>query len=262
VHKAGDRNVDGFTGAMDLEASLYVKMMKLVQPFGLLLVANDKKEIAILHHPHNFSGTASSGMALLPFPSCSTTKETFAPSRRSSLPSQTSSAAPPSTTSPPSPPPPANVDSDGVAANGGNAAKDDDGIPADGVQNGGCRRCGRRNNAANGDSDDVVAGGGDVATSGGGIAAVGNGTANLTALSCFIPAPFLCNAVLTADSPYPLALILAARAAREAHVHAHDREEEFDESNVDAHVKLFSLWCLGVHQGKIPRQGSCSPQSP
>jgi hypothetical protein len=35
------------------------------------------------------------------------------------------------------------------------------------------------------------------------------------------------------------------------HVHAHNGEEEFDESNVDAHVELFSLWCLGVHQGKV-----------
>ncbi len=79
----------------------------------------------------------------------------------------------------------------------------------------------------------------------------GGGLINLEALSCFIPASFLRNAVLTADSPYPLVLIVAARAAREAHVHAHDGEEEFDESNVDAHVKLFSLWCLGVHQGKV-----------
>jgi hypothetical protein len=57
VNKAGDRNVDGFTGAMDLEASLGEKMTKLVQPFGLLLAANNKKGIAILHHPHNFGGT-------------------------------------------------------------------------------------------------------------------------------------------------------------------------------------------------------------
>jgi hypothetical protein len=51
--------------------------------------------------------------------------------------------------------------------------------------------------------------------------------------------------------PLPLALIVAARAAREAHAHAHDGEEEFNKSIVDAHVKLFSLWCLGVHQGKV-----------
>ncbi len=49
----------------------------------------------------------------------------------------------------------------------------------------------------------------------------------------------------------PLELVIAARSARDAHVHAHEREEEFDEGNVDAHVKLFSLWCLGVHLGKV-----------
>ena len=57
VNEAGDRNVAGFTGTMDLEASLGEKMTKLVQRFGLLLAANEKKGIAILHHPHNFGGT-------------------------------------------------------------------------------------------------------------------------------------------------------------------------------------------------------------
>jgi hypothetical protein len=51
VNEAGDRNVAGFTGAMELEASLGKKMTKLVQPFVLLLAANDKKGITILHHP-------------------------------------------------------------------------------------------------------------------------------------------------------------------------------------------------------------------
>jgi hypothetical protein len=79
----------------------------------------------------------------------------------------------------------------------------------------------------------------------------GNGLVNLEALSCFIPPPFLRNAILASDSLSPLALIVAARAAREAHVHAHDGEEEFNESDVNAHVELFSLWCLGAHQGKV-----------
>jgi hypothetical protein len=81
----------------------------------------------------------------------------------------------------------------------------------------------------------------------------GNGLVNLGALSCFIPAPFLRNAILASDSLSPLALIVAARAARETHIHAHDGEEKFDESDVNAHVKLFSLWCLGVHQGKVAK---------
>jgi hypothetical protein len=57
--------------------------------------------------------------------------------------------------------------------------------------------------------------------------------------------------ILALDSLSPLALILTTRVAREVHVHAHNGEEEFDESNVDAHVELFSLWCLGVHQGNV-----------
>ncbi len=57
VNEAGDRNVASFTGAMELEASLGEKMTKLVQPFGLLLAAKDKKGITILHHPYNFGGT-------------------------------------------------------------------------------------------------------------------------------------------------------------------------------------------------------------
>ncbi len=57
VNKAGDRKVAGFTGAMVLKASLTETMKKIVQPFGLLLAANKKKGITILHHPHNFGGT-------------------------------------------------------------------------------------------------------------------------------------------------------------------------------------------------------------
>ncbi len=104
---------------------------------------------------------------------------------------------------------------------------------------------------SNNNDDSVAVGEGNVDPADGGITAVGNGGANLKALSCFIPAPFLCNAVLVADSSSPLELTIAARLARDAHVHAHEGEEEFDAGAVDAHVELFSLWCLGVHQGKV-----------
>jgi hypothetical protein len=57
VNKSGDRNVTGFTGAMDFKASLEVKMRMLDQPYGFLLAANKKKGVSILHHPHNFGGT-------------------------------------------------------------------------------------------------------------------------------------------------------------------------------------------------------------
>jgi hypothetical protein len=45
----------------------------------------------------------------------------------------------------------------------------------------------------------------------------GGGLVNLEVLSCFIPAPFLHNAILALDSLSSLALIVAARAAQEEH---------------------------------------------
>jgi hypothetical protein len=142
VSEAGNRNVASFTGAIDLEASLEVKMTKLVQPFGLLLAANNKKEIAIIHHPNLFGGTllrpsnkvgclvgvgpsanpvvlnhngalrsiAATVPPILAIVRCATVDELAALS-----------------------PPPVDVDSDGAAINGGNVAEDDDGISADSV---------------------------------------------------------------------------------------------------------------------------------
>ena len=49
-------------------------------------------------------------------------------------------------------------------------------------------------------------------------------------------APFLRNAVLVADSSSPLELIIAARLARDTHIHAHEGEEEFNAGAVNAHV--------------------------
>jgi hypothetical protein len=253
VNKAGDRNVAGFTGAMDLEASLEVKMMKLVQPFGLLLAANNKKEIAIIHHPHNFGGTLlcpsnKVGCLIGVGPSAIPVMLIHDRALRS-----IAATIPPimaivgcATVNKLSalPPPPANVNKDGATIDGGNIAEDDNGVSADGIQGSNRRQQGQRGNAA-------TAGGNVPPARRRGNAAVGNGTANLKALSCFFPTPFLRNAVLAAYSPSPLELIVATRAAREAHVHAHDGEEEFDKGNIDAHIELFFLWCLGVHQGKV-----------
>ena len=74
---------------------------------------------------------------------------------------------------------------------------------------------------------------------------------NLEALRSFFPAPFLPSAILAAGSLSPLALILMGRAAREELINTHNEDEDFDEEDVTAHVKLFSLWCLGVLQGKV-----------
>ncbi len=57
VNKSGNQNIAGFTGAMDAKANLKVQMTQLTKPFGLLLIANNSKEVSIIHHPLNFGGT-------------------------------------------------------------------------------------------------------------------------------------------------------------------------------------------------------------
>ena len=57
VNKSGNQNIAGFTGAMDAKANLEVQMTWRTQPLGLLLIANNSKEVSIIHHPHNFDGT-------------------------------------------------------------------------------------------------------------------------------------------------------------------------------------------------------------
>jgi hypothetical protein len=241
VNEAGDCNLAGFTGAMDLEASLGEKLSKLVQPFGLLLAANDEKGISILHHPHNFGGTL------------------LCPSNKvGCLVGVGSSAVPvvidhdgalcPITTTVPTIAAIAACDNiDDLAAlptpsgtTEGAHAKDTQGNDlrrhANDTQGNDHRRGGQQGNNA-----------GHVGPAVGGVATA----TNLNALACFIPTPFLRNTVLAADSTSPLELVIAARSARDAHVNAHEGEEGFNEGDVDAHVDLFSLWCLGVHQGKV-----------
>jgi hypothetical protein len=196
VNESGDRNVTGFTSAIDFEASLEVKMTRLDQPYGFLLAANEKKEVSILHHPHNFGGTL-----LRP-----TNKVGcligFGPS---AIPVIVDHIAALRSTQPIVPP-----------------IEDIVGCPT---------------------ADNLAALPTPPADSG--------GLVNLEALLCFILAPFLRNATLTSDSLSPLALIVAARAAQKEHVRAHAGEEDFDDGNVTAHIDLFSLWCIGVHQGQV-----------
>ena len=78
------------------------------------------------------------------------------------------------------------------------------------------------------------------------------GVVNLEGINCFNPAPFLRNAILSADSFAPLALVLAGRATRDDHVRDHNENEGFGEADIDAHMDHFYLWCLGVHQGQVP----------
>jgi len=64
INESGNRNIAGFTsaiagftGAMDADANLDVQMMCLTHPLGLLLIANNSKEVSIIYHPHNFGGS-------------------------------------------------------------------------------------------------------------------------------------------------------------------------------------------------------------
>ena len=57
VNESGNRNIAGFTGAMDFEANSNGKMMQLIQPFNVILVANSTRGITVLHNPHNSGGT-------------------------------------------------------------------------------------------------------------------------------------------------------------------------------------------------------------
>jgi hypothetical protein len=57
VNESGNRNIAGFTGAMNADTDIDVQMMRLTQPLGPILLANNSKEVSIIHHPHNFGGT-------------------------------------------------------------------------------------------------------------------------------------------------------------------------------------------------------------
>ena len=57
VNQSGNRNIAGFTSAMDFKANANKKMMQLNQPFNVVLVANNTRRIIILHNPHNFGET-------------------------------------------------------------------------------------------------------------------------------------------------------------------------------------------------------------
>jgi hypothetical protein len=181
---------------MDFEASLEVKMTRLDQPYGFLLAANEKKEVPILHHPHNFGGallhpTNKVGCLVGIGPSAIPVVVDHIAALRS-----TQAIVPP--------------------------IEDIVGCPT---------------------ADDLAALPTPLAN--------GSGLVNLEALSCFIPTPFLHNAILALDSFSPLALIVAARAAQEENIRVHKGEEDFDEGNVTAHIDLFSLLCVSVHQGQI-----------
>ena len=129
VNESGNHNIAGVNRAMDGNADLDVKMTWLTQPLGLLLVANNSKEVSVIHHRHNFGRTL-----LLP------THKVGCPSIRD------------------------------------------------------IKACLMANNIK------AL------------ITPRASGVVNLAGISCIIPAPFLRNAILLADSSSPLELILAGQA--------------------------------------------------
>jgi hypothetical protein len=65
------------------------------------------------------------------------------------------------------------------------------------------------------------------------------------------PAPFLRNAILAEDTFSPLVLVFTGRNAGEEHIRLHSGDEDFDKEDVNNHIELFTLWCMGVHQGLV-----------
>ncbi len=157
VNKSGNRNIPGFTGAMDFEANSNGRMTQLNQSFNVILVANSTKGIAVLYNPHNFGGIL------------------LRPTNKVGCLFRTGPVSIP-------------IIVDHKAAllsiqeivptiediNAGLTINDLSTLPT---------------------PDDAA------------------GVINLETLRNFFPAPFLCNAILAADSLSPLALILAGRAA-------------------------------------------------
>jgi hypothetical protein len=195
VNEFGNRNIAGFTGAMDAEANLDVQMTRLTHPLGLLLVVNNSKEVSIIHHPHNFSGTLlrpTHKMGCL---------VGMGPNAIPVILDHRSALSPVTAVVPPIGNIKACLTTDALAALL---------IPR------------------------------------------ARGVVNLEGINCFIPPFFLRNAILSADSFAPLALVLAGRAARDDHICDHNEDEGFSKANIDAHMDHFHLWCLGVHQGQVP----------
>ena len=196
VNESGKRNIAGFTDAMDAEANINIQMTRLTQPLGLLLIANNSKEVSIIHHSHNF------GRTLLRPTHKVGCLVGMGPNATPVILNHRSALSPVTAVVPPIADIKACLTADELAA-----------LPIP------CSR----------------------------------GVVNLKGINCFISAPFLRNAILSANLFAPLALVLAGRPAQDDHVRDHNKDEGFSEVNINAHMNHFYLWCLGVHQGQVPK---------
>ena len=141
---------------MDADANLDVQMTLLTLPLGLLLVANNSKEVQIIHHPHNFGGTL-----LRPTHKVGCLVG-MGPNAIPVILSHQSALSPVLAVVPPIADIKASLTTNALAALL---------IPRP------------------------------------------RGVVNLKSINCFIPTPFLRNAILSADSSAPLLLVLAGQAA-------------------------------------------------
>ena len=76
---------------------------------------------------------------------------------------------------------------------------------------------------------------------------------NLEAINIFFPVLFLQNAILNKENSSPLTLILAALNTGIKHVNNHQNNAVFDKDDMNTHIKLFVMWCMGVHQATVPK---------
>jgi len=195
ANESGDRNIPGFTGAMDFESSADEKMTALNEPNGVLLTANNRQEIVLLHNPKNFGGTLlrpTDKIGCLLGVGHNATPVII---------DATAALQPLQVVVPPLAE---------IAA---------------------CS------------SIDELRALAQPAT---------NGLANLEAINIFFPAPFLRNAILNEETSSPLALILVAINAGIEHVNTHQNDADFDEDDVNTHIEMFVMWCMGVHQASVP----------
>jgi hypothetical protein len=185
VNESGDRNIAGFTGAMDFKASQDTKMTTLNQSHAFLLTANLRKEILFLPNPTNFGGTllrptdkvgclVGIGSKAIP---------TIVKHQAALLSIQ---KVVPSIT---------NIDA--------------------------CTTIDELNALPT--PPEI------------------GGIVNLEGLQTFFPAPFLPNAILPEDTFSPLILVLTGRNAGEEHMCLHSGDVDFDEGDVNDHIKLFTL---------------------
>jgi hypothetical protein len=75
---------------------------------------------------------------------------------------------------------------------------------------------------------------------------------NLEAINVFFPTPFLQNTILNKKHSSLLALILAALNTSIKHINDHQNNADFNKDNLNTHIKLFVMWCMGVYQATVP----------